>query len=531
MLLPRVEIRGLSPLSKLHRRPIVVRVLLAAIALMIGLTMATLPLHWAFAILAATIVLVGTFIEPFVGLAAALFLGPFKPLGIYFTLRLPLDIGQIVLLVTLAAWFAHIVAHRRRLLPAGPLIAPLLVFVGAASLSLPGALSIGYALKELTKWVQLILVMWLVVQQASVERNMVSRPRYHPHPYKQENLRGLRWQTIIAIVLSVAAFQAVVGIWQFGIKGWGPEHFGILDGFYRAYGTFEQPNPYGGFIGMGLLLAVGVTLSALEEVIRKRTPAALGRLVGPVGLSALLATALVMSWSRGAWLGVAIGALVILLAWPRRWWIGTGLLIGGVAVMLLALQIGWLPASIANRLTGFMDFTQTFDVRGADIAPDNFAVVERLAHWQTAQEMARYHPWVGIGFGNYEPVYPGYALMNWPHALGHAHNYYLNLLAEVGVLGLAAYLGLWLTIAWLTWRVTRRAEGITRGIALGMLGAWVHLSVHQLVDNLYVANLHLHLGALLGVLAILAMSAGTQEQMSGNDRHNPDRMRARSLAE
>ncbi len=509
--------------------------LLALAALAIGLALAALPLGWALAGLATAILLVLTFVEPLVGLAAALFLGPLKPIGIHFhfAIQLPLDVGQIALLVTLAAWFAHVVARRRRLPPAGPLLVPLLIFIGTASLSLPGALSIGYAIKELIKWVQLILVMWLVVWQASVGRNLGLLPRHNPHPdpppYK-EGEKALRWQPVVAIVLGVVAFQAVIGIWEFGIKGWGPEHFSILDRFYRARGTLEQPNPFGGFVGMGLLLAVGLTLYALEEALRERRLAAFGRVAGPLGLCALLAVALIMSWSRGAWLGVAIGALAILLAWPRKWWLGAGLVVGGAAAMLLALQMGLLPASIASRLTGFMDFTQTFDVRGVNVTPENYAILERLAHWQTAQEMARYHPWVGVGLGNYEPVYPGYALMNWPIALGHAHNYYLNLLAEVGIVGLTAYLILWAAIIWLTWRVTRRTVGLPRGIALGMLGAWVHLSVHQLVDNLYVANLHLHLGALMGVLAVLVMGAGIQETRSGN-RLDIDRARARAASE
>ena len=38
---------------------------------------------------------------------------------------------------------------------------------------------------------------------------------------------------------------------------------------------------------------------------------------------------------------------------------------------------------------------------------------------------------------------------------------------------------------------------------IGLLGAWTHLSVHQLVDKLYVANLHLYIGALLGVLSVM----------------------------
>jgi len=99
---------------------------------------------------------------------------------------------------------------------------------------------------------------------------------------------------------------------------------------------------------------------------------------------------------------------------------------------------------------------------------------------------------------------PRYALLNWPNALGHAHMIYLNVLAETGVIGLTAYLALWLAVLALTVRVIGRSDGWRRGLALGLLGAWVHLSAHQVVDNLYVNNIHFTLAVLLGLLVVCA---------------------------
>jgi O-antigen ligase len=87
--------------------------------------------------------------------------------------------------------------------------------------------------------------------------------------------------------------------------------------------------------------------------------------------------------------------------------------------------------------------------------------------------------------------------------LGHAHNIYLNLAAETGLIGLGLYLLLWICLFGLTFRTIRRAQGFERAIALGLLGTWVHLSTHMLVDNLYVNNTHLLIGALLGLLVAL----------------------------
>ncbi|HID52637.1 MAG TPA: O-antigen ligase domain-containing protein, partial [Anaerolineae bacterium] len=143
------------------------------------------------------------------------------------------------------------------------------------------------------------------------------------------------------------------------------------------------------------------------------------------------------------------------------------------------------------------------DVRGEDINDANYAVLERLAHWQAAVDMARENLWLGVGFGNYEPAYADYALLNWPYPLGHAHNYYLNLVAEVGVVGLLAYLVLWTAVFWQTIRLLRRLDWPVRGIALGLLAVWAAISVHHLVDKLYVNNIYIHLGVMLGLLQLL----------------------------
>ncbi len=475
--------------------------LLAVGGIALGVALARLPLAWA-VISLLTAILVGlTLIDPLLGVCVALVLGPTKPLTDFFIPELPLDLGQIALIVTLGAWLLHAVRRRAIRVPASPFNLPLLIFIGAAGLSLLNALSLGYGLKELVKWAQLLIVMWLVIDLGE---------------------RG-RWRWVVGAMLGAAAAQALIGVWQFALRGDGPEHFLILgDRFYRAYGTFEQPNPYGGFLGLALPLAAGLALGALGAWLKPIWQSAatdrplnlwralpfifnrrLLRLAGLALLAALLLAGLLMSWSRGAWLGFGAAALAVLLAWPRRAWVGAALVAASLVCGALVLRSGLLPGAIANRLTDFAEFTQTFDVRGADITGENYAVLERLAHWQAAEEMARYNLWLGVGIGNYEPVYPAYALINWQQPLGHAHNIYLNLLAETGIIGLVAYAALWIWVIWHTWLATRSAAIWQRSLAIGLLGVWAHLSVHQLVDKLYVANLHLIVGALLGVLTLL----------------------------
>jgi putative inorganic carbon (hco3(-)) transporter len=226
----------------------------------------------------------------------------------------------------------------------------------------------------------------------------------------------------------------------------------------------------------------------------------------------LLAAGLYLSFSRGAWLGAAaaIGAVIVFA--PKRLWIG--LLLGAVALMgVIALSgAGLLPSAINERLADAGTLLEIRDVRGVPINDANYALIERQAHWQAALNMLAEHPWTGVGFSNYQPLYERYRLLNWPMPLGHAHNIYLNVAAETGIVGLGLYLCLWISVFVLTFRAIRRGQGFDRAVAVGLMGAWVFLSTHMLVDNLYVNNTHLMIGALLGLLTVIGARASSGSQ-------------------
>lgn len=479
-----------------------VTLLALSVAVLAGLLLIRLSPLQGLVTMGAAAVFVTTLIEPVVGLSTALFLGPLKAYLAAELPQIPAQVAHGFVALTLAAWLARGLARRILRIPCSPLLVPLLTFFGAALFSLWDAVDVPTGVLELIKWVQIVALFVFV----------------------SHHLKSGRLPWVLGALLVTGLFQASVGIWQFGLRGEGPEHFAILGGdFYRAYGTFEQPNPYAGYLGMTAALALGVVAGAMRDKLVDWYAGKLGRrcatqestnpsifrsislstcLLGGSAAVGMLA-ALAMSWSRGAWLGFGAAVLAMAAALPRqtRW----GLLL--VVVLVVAAiglhATGLLPASFTARLTSFVQDIRLQDVRGVPINDANYAVVERLAHWQAGLAMFRHNLWTGVGLGCYEPAYPRFALINWPMALGHAHNYYLNLAAETGLIGLLAYLALWGTVLWQTWRVTRRASGLARGIGIGLLGAWTHLSVHHFLDNLYVNNVHLHIGVLLGLLAFV----------------------------
>ena len=491
----------ISHVSVQTLRPIpTIIVLTAMIVGVFGISV--LPLPVIAAVLGAAIVAIGTLIEPGVGLIVTLLVGPWAAwMNTYYPGLLPIDLGQIMVGVTLAAWVLRGLAHRDLEFPKSPLLLPLLLFVGWAAVTMLWAPDLSFGLPEVVKWIEVVLIMLFTIDLA--------------------RRRGIKW-IVVAVLITMVA-QAAIGIYEARLRGVGPDGFRISAGVYRAYGTFEQPNPFGGFIGLGLPIAMALTVFfglsivdvGLQSLRSRHHTVSLSlrtavKFIGCGAVASLLGLALYLSLSRGAWLGAAaaVGAMIALA--PRRLWIGLGL--AGVAVVaLIALSsAGLLPATISDRLADATDLLNIRDVRGVPINDANYALIERQAHWQAAVNMLTEHPWTGVGFSNYQPAYEQYRLLNWPMPLGHAHNIYLNVAAETGLPGLTAYLSLWGTIFVVTFRTLRRAHGFERALIIGLMGIWVHLCVHMLVDNLYVNNAHLIIGTLLGLLVALYNSTATR---------------------
>jgi len=223
----------------------------------------------------------------------------------------------------------------------------------------------------------------------------------------------------------------------------------------------------------------------------------------------IMLASMVMSWSRGGWIGVAAALLVVTVVRSRRALV-VAVVIGLVLVYLLLVGgAQYLPPALLQRVSDFIPYLSGVDVTRVEVTDANWAIIERMAHWWAAIGMFSDLPWSGVGIGNYPVAYAQYALSHWRDPLGHAHNYYLNLAAETGLVGAVAYLLLFVACFAQAWRVIKRARGYWRGVALGVLGVLVHLSVHNLFDNLYVHSMSIQLALLLGLLSVAAGNKGS----------------------
>lgn len=449
----------------------------------------TIPPLEAMVVLVAIAIALAAMFTPYAILTIVLVASPLRALlATEANLGFSLYIAEILLAVYFAAWLATRIINRRPLIVVArePVLPAILLLGGVFGIGAFTSASLAAWLREWLKWMIMAAFVWQLSLSA------------------RENWRWL----VFALLLSAAA-NAVVGIYIF-LGGSGADHLLIFGRYFRAFGTFGQPNPFGGFMGILLPLALMGTfaylLTALQECRRSSLPSLNTFVVFFCFVAAvvLIFGALIASWSRGAWLGFAISTAVMIFAIPRRRSRGIGYAVTLVLLFAGMWYGGFLPRSIMNRVTTAAgDLFTINDIRGVDISPENYAVLERIAHWQAALNMAEARPLVGVGLGNYEVVYDQYRLINWEDALGHAHNFYLNMLAETGITGALAYLAFWIGIFALTWRARSHPNLFARCMAIGLLGSWTYLMAHSIFDNLYVNNLFLHIGVLLGMLSIL----------------------------
>jgi putative inorganic carbon (HCO3(-)) transporter len=142
-----------------------------------------------------------------------------------------------------------------------------------------------------------------------------------------------------------------------------------------------------------------------------------------------MAAALLFTQTRGAWLGTAAGAVVLIWYRDRR-------LLGLLPVMAAAALI-LAPGPVRDRLHGLTDLT--------DVTAN-----ERIYLWKSALAMARDHPWTGVGPGNVEDAWRVYRLPDDPwldtNPWYHMHSNIFQILAERGIPGLLAWTWIW--IAW-----------------------------------------------------------------------------------
>ncbi len=202
-------------------------------------------------------------------------------------------------------------------------------------------------------------------------------------------------------------FQFVFGVDAADMKWTDPDAFPELR--KRIFSTLENPNVLAGYLDVFICLALGL----LAKVERRSQKIIL------IGAIILLASCLAMTYSRGAFITIAIVFAVygVLKDWR-------------VIILFVAVTafISFNDANFINRILSA--FTMSDSSEGV-----------RVGIWVSTIAMISDHPFAGIGWGAYQFVYPqyNYYVADPNIVIYHAHNIYLNYAAEIGIVGALAF--------------------------------------------------------------------------------------------
>ena len=191
-----------------------------------------------------------------------------------------------------------------------------------------------------------------------------------------------------------------------------------LSGISRANGFYGHPMTLGGWLCIFMPLL-------LIEFFEKRL---LDKYYWLSGIAFCVCSAgLVFNGTRGAWLAVAIvcTGLIIYYMFKSK----SNLAVGIIFIALIsALLVN--NSKFMHRLDTIDDFTKYQ------------SNTERILIWQSAWNMFKDHPILGVGLGQYTVNYQQKYIS--PQAkepnLGHAHNNFMQMLAENGIVGFTGFI-------------------------------------------------------------------------------------------
>ena len=275
----------------------------------------------------------------------------------------------------------------------------------------------------------------------------------------------------------------------------------------RVRGTFGSPNNLALVLERAAPAALALALAAgTSTLVSARCCWGWGRVASTRGFwllaLAVLLVVLILTWSRGAWLGALVGLAVA----ARPLWARVGL-------RRRVAAVGFSIAALAGivLVTGVERIGQLLRIGDS-------GAVSRLAIWDSAWRMGRDNWLFGVGPDNFLTHYREFMRPEaWREPnISHPHNLLLDgwvSLGLIGLLALIAVLGLFRR-DW--WRIRRDGAGGADPLAFGLAGALAATLTHGLVDHAYfLPELAATFWTLAAAVAALAIVRGVEESEAG----------------
>lgn len=298
------------------------------------------------------------------------------------------------------------------------------------------------------------------------------------------------WRAALDLLLAVGIFHAVRRCWW--RRNPAPLAAALVSGLavtgilglleYVEWIDLSGYRAIGQYVSLERMHSLFFNSGWLAEYFVIATPFAVAGLLAlkrrtlAAALAVIALAVIVLAQQRGAWFtGAAQLATLAVLArkqlfrpgMGRRWAVGAVCLALLLAVTVLAGPQTRSDALLDRATTSFSDLTG------------------REGLWRASLEMAPKRPLLGWGLGSFAPVYDSFHPPDSPQAQrprGTAHSWYLNLLVETGILGLAAFALLAGAAAIVLRRALRGQASTERTLAVGVTVASVGALVYGLVQ-------------------------------------------------
>ncbi|GAB4259842.1 O-antigen ligase family protein [Thermincola ferriacetica] len=339
--------------------------------------------------------------------------------------------------------------------------ATVILFIGVALVSFSVLVASGAVRRE-----NFIRIAYLLFSGVVLWLNMVVPAQ------KEVLLRTVQVYIASAMVAAVYGIFVVIG-YMVGL----PTGLEVLWTVPRLLGTATEPQVFGNFMLTALPLSAAVYLFKPDRHNGKFLLWAFG----------IFMLALIMTFSAGAWAGAAVGCFMLVF-FIRRFQVRRVLFLALACLLVVTSVLAIDRWIYPNYVAGFKSIMVKFTQKppGQDLPQHTYeinmiSVNDRKWLRAAAWNMFREKPLFGVGFGNFGYLYNNYRPADTPKFdfYARAHNQYLEILAEMGLLGFGALLAVLVQLVITVWKSLKYgpAQEI-KGVILGLFASLAAIGVH-----------------------------------------------------
>jgi O-antigen ligase len=319
-------------------------------------------------------------------------------------------------------------------------------------------------------------------------------------------------ERVVGIMIAIGLFLAVFGIIQ--KYSWNGKIYWVreLPQGSAPFGPYVNYNHFAGYMEIVLPFTVGYLLvqppprkgaTTLRERFALWTSQQTSKSVLLMFAAMFMAAALILSSSRGGLISF-IGSMVFF-----AFMLGTkrSSRRKGLRLVLACCGLGLIAAVWIGGHSAFVTLERL------EKGIQEPSREERLVVWRDTLQMAKDYPRFGSGFNTFEKIYPTYKTTPSQAVFQYAHNDYLQLLAEGGVVALGValcFIVIWYRAVILNW--LRRQDPFAAHMTLGGMTAVFAILIHSLTDF----NLHIPANA-IAIVTVFAVTLNAVRVMPPGD--------------